>query len=49
MPEGWMIDREGRPLTDPKRADEGFLLPLGGGAATRATAWRSSSASSPAR
>jgi len=30
MPEGWMIDREGRPLTDPKRADEGFLLPIGG-------------------
>jgi len=25
-----MIDREGRPLTDPKRADEGFLLPIGG-------------------
>ena len=23
MPEGWMIDREGKPLTDPKRADEG--------------------------
>ncbi len=30
MPEGWMIDRQGRPLTDPKRADEGMLLPLGG-------------------
>jgi L-2-hydroxycarboxylate dehydrogenase (NAD+) len=30
MPEGWMVDREGRPLTDPKRMDEGFLLPLGG-------------------
>jgi len=30
MPEGWMIDREGRPLTDPKRMNEGFLLPLGG-------------------
>ena len=30
MPEGWMIDREGRPLTDPTRADEGFLLPIGG-------------------
>ena len=30
MPEGWMIDREGRPLTDPKRAEEGFLLPVGG-------------------
>jgi len=30
MPEGWMIDRSGRPLLDPKRADEGFLLPIGG-------------------
>ena len=25
-----MIDRTGKPLTDPKRADEGMLLPLGG-------------------
>ena len=24
-----MIDREGKPLTDPKRADEGYLLPIG--------------------
>jgi L-2-hydroxycarboxylate dehydrogenase (NAD+) len=30
MPEGWMIDREGRPLTDPKRSGEGLLLPIGG-------------------
>jgi L-2-hydroxycarboxylate dehydrogenase (NAD+) len=30
MPEGWMIDRQGRPLTDPRRAEEGFLLPIGG-------------------
>jgi L-2-hydroxycarboxylate dehydrogenase (NAD+) len=30
MPEGWMIDRQGRPLTDPQRAEEGFLLPIGG-------------------
>jgi LDH2 family malate/lactate/ureidoglycolate dehydrogenase len=30
MPEGWMIDRQGKPLTDPTRADEGFLLPIGG-------------------
>src|SRR5258707_9211633 len=30
MPEGWMIDREGQPLTDPSRADDGFLLPIGG-------------------
>lgn len=25
-----MIDRLGQPLTDPKRAEEGFLLPIGG-------------------
>lgn len=30
LPEGWMIDREGKPLTDPQRAGEGFLLPIGG-------------------
>ncbi|MBL4768629.1 MAG: Ldh family oxidoreductase [Rhodobacteraceae bacterium] len=30
MPEGWMIDRTGAPLTDPNRAAEGFLLPIGG-------------------
>ena len=30
MPEGWMMDRQGNPLTDPKRANEGFLLPIGG-------------------
>ncbi|HLX25143.1 MAG TPA: Ldh family oxidoreductase [Usitatibacter sp.] len=30
MPEGWMVDREGKPLLDPKRAAEGFLLPIGG-------------------
>ena len=30
MPEGWMMDRQGNPLTDPKKADEGFLLPIGG-------------------
>ena len=30
MPEGWMMDRQGKPLTDPKRAGEGFLLPIGG-------------------
>ena len=30
MPEGWMIDRMGNPLIDPKRASEGFLLPIGG-------------------
>jgi L-2-hydroxycarboxylate dehydrogenase (NAD+) len=30
MPEGWMVDREGRPITDPKRMNDGFLLPIGG-------------------
>lgn len=30
IPEGWMIDRQGKPLTDPARASEGFLLPIGG-------------------
>ncbi|MFM9884951.1 MAG: Ldh family oxidoreductase [Burkholderiales bacterium] len=30
MPVGWMIDRLGNPLTDPNRADEGILLPIGG-------------------
>jgi LDH2 family malate/lactate/ureidoglycolate dehydrogenase len=29
MPVGWMIDRAGHPLTDAKRAGEGFLLPIG--------------------
>ena len=29
MPVGWMIDRQGKPLTDPTRADEGHLLPIG--------------------
>ena len=29
MPVGWSMDRQGQPLTDPKRANEGFLLPIG--------------------
>jgi LDH2 family malate/lactate/ureidoglycolate dehydrogenase len=29
MPPGWMMDRNGQPLLDPKRADEGFLVPIG--------------------
>jgi L-2-hydroxycarboxylate dehydrogenase (NAD+) len=29
MPVGWMIDQDGKPLTDPKRADAGLLLPIG--------------------
>ncbi|MDX1886468.1 Ldh family oxidoreductase [Mycolicibacterium sp. 120270] len=30
MPEGWVVDRNGRPITDATRAGEGFLLPMGG-------------------
>ena len=30
MPEGWMVGRDGKPLTDPNRRNEGFLLPIGG-------------------
>jgi LDH2 family malate/lactate/ureidoglycolate dehydrogenase len=30
MPEGWMIDHQGKPLTDPKRAADGLLVPIGG-------------------
>jgi LDH2 family malate/lactate/ureidoglycolate dehydrogenase len=30
MPEGWVIDREGKPLTDARRAAEGLLLPIAG-------------------
>jgi LDH2 family malate/lactate/ureidoglycolate dehydrogenase len=30
MPEGWMVGKDGRPLTDPAKRKEGFLLPIGG-------------------
>jgi LDH2 family malate/lactate/ureidoglycolate dehydrogenase len=30
MPPGWVVDEEGEPITDPKHADEGFLVPIGG-------------------
>lgn len=30
MPEGWMVGRDGKPLTDPAGRSEGFLLPIGG-------------------
>jgi LDH2 family malate/lactate/ureidoglycolate dehydrogenase len=30
MPEGWMIGRDGQPLTDPARRGDGFLMPIGG-------------------
>jgi L-2-hydroxycarboxylate dehydrogenase (NAD+) len=29
IPEGWMIDRSGKPIVDPARAGEGSLLPIG--------------------
>ena len=29
IPVGWMMDRRGQPLTDPRRAADGFLLPTG--------------------
>ncbi len=30
IPEGWVVDMDGNPITDPARADEGFLVPIGG-------------------
>lgn len=30
MPPGWVIDFDGNPITDPNRAEEGFLVPIGG-------------------
>jgi L-2-hydroxycarboxylate dehydrogenase (NAD+) len=30
MPVGWVVDAAGEPITDPDRADEGFLVPIGG-------------------
>lgn len=30
IPEGWMMDRYGNPITDPKKSSEGSLLPIGG-------------------
>lgn len=30
LPEGWVVDRTGAPVTDPHRAHEGYLLPIGG-------------------
>ena len=30
IPSDWMIDRQGQPITDPKRSAEGSLLPIGG-------------------
>ena len=30
MPVGWVIDADGEPITDPNRAHDGFLMPIGG-------------------
>ncbi len=30
LPEGWALDRDGRPTTDPAAAIDGLLLPIGG-------------------
>jgi L-2-hydroxycarboxylate dehydrogenase (NAD+) len=30
MPEGWVVDEDGNPIVDPRRADEGYLMPIGG-------------------
>lgn len=30
IPEGWMMDRQGKPITDPQKSSEGSLLPIGG-------------------
>lgn len=30
MPEGWVVDDHGNPITDPRRASEGYLVPIGG-------------------
>ncbi len=29
LPEGWVIDRDGRPITDSSKVDQGVLLPIG--------------------
>ena len=30
LPEGWVVDLDGNPITDPERVEEGFLVPIGG-------------------
>ncbi len=30
MPEGWVIDAGGNPITDPRLVDDGYLVPIGG-------------------
>ena len=29
MPEGWMVGKDGKPLTDPNQRTDGFMLPIG--------------------
>src|SRR5258708_17207023 len=35
LPEGWMIDHQGRPLPDPRRAGQRLLSPIGPSTAHR--------------
>ncbi|MPZ72609.1 MAG: Ldh family oxidoreductase [Nitriliruptorales bacterium] len=30
LPEGWVVDFDGAPITDPARVEDGFLVPIGG-------------------
>lgn len=30
MPVGWVVDADGRPITDPSHAEDGYLVPIGG-------------------
>lgn len=30
LPDGWLIDKQGNPVNDPAKADEGVMLPCGG-------------------
>ena len=30
IPVGWVMDFDGNPITDPERADDGYLMPIGG-------------------
>lgn len=30
MPEGWMVGKDGQPLTDPNKRTDGYMLPIGG-------------------
>jgi LDH2 family malate/lactate/ureidoglycolate dehydrogenase len=39
IPEGWALDAEGRPTTDPAKALEGVLLPIGGAKGSGIAMW----------